>query len=163
MQEKITQTFLTNEKKRVNSNSYPYIDARLTYGPKPENRRLLEKQESIVYVKGNIRFSNGENGPISADERPFMFIYAVFMVSFGILLIIWSKILKAFEYVPSNMNVALHVILIMCTFETSLNFIYFSMKNSVPNFQGNQLLITIIILEFFRSAVSRCFLFLTAV
>ena len=87
-----------------------------------------------MFVKGKIRLSNGENGPISADERPLVGIYAIFMIAFGILLVIWSKILKGFEYTPSNMNVALHVILIMGTFETSLNFIYFSIKNSVPNF-----------------------------
>jgi hypothetical protein len=84
------------------------------------------------------------------------------MIIQGILLGIWSKILKSLVFTPSNMNVALHAILILCLFETSLNFIYYQMKNSVPSFSGNKLLTFIIIFEFFRSALSRGFLFLMA-
>ena len=96
IQETIDDQYLINEKARTNSNTYPYTDARLKYGPKPENRRLVETEESIVYVKGNIRFQNGENGSISADERPFITIFAVLMIVYGILLAAWSKILKGF-------------------------------------------------------------------
>ena len=42
--------------------------------------------------------------------------------------------MKGFEYTPSNMHVAFHVILIISTFETSLNFIYYLIKNNVPKF-----------------------------
>lgn len=32
-----------NEQQRINSNTYPYLDARLNYGPRPDKRILAQE------------------------------------------------------------------------------------------------------------------------